>query len=159
MTRALIVTPLLVLLLAACAPGALGDRGNPFDLRRDGAVRVSPGGSAFMRISYPTGAFGLARDAFADAFAVPLGAGGRGARVTSSFELLDVAAPPGWRWTLDDVWSESRAGVPPALVVTLRLDVPQDARLGGQAIGATLRAKPSGGRESVSVVVQVVPRP
>lgn len=159
MTRALLLTSVVALLLAACAPTVLGSRGNPVDLRRDRTAVVQPGGTVYVRISFPTGAFGLARDAFADAFAVPLGAGGRGARVTSSFELLDVAAPAGWRWTLDDVWSESRAGQAPALVVTMRIDVPRDARLGGQAVGATLLARPSGGREPVTLVVQVVPRP
>jgi len=40
----------------------------------------------------------------------------------------------------------------------LRLDVPADAGLGGQQLRGTLVARSTGGREPVSLVVQVVPR-
>jgi len=156
------VTPLvpllLAVLLAACAPAVIGSRSNPVDLQRDRVATATAGATVYVRSTYPSGAFGLRPGAFVGAFSVPLGVDGSGARVTSEFEFVDVVAPDGWVWRLDDVWSESRGGRPPVLVVTLRLDVPAGARLGGQQLRGTLVARSTGGREPVSLIVQVVPR-
>lgn len=148
----------LAILVAGCAPAVVGSRSNPVDLQRDRSATATPGSTVYVRSTYPSGAFGLRADAFRGAFQIPLGVDGSGARVTSEFELIDVVAPAGWSWRLEDVWSESRGGRPPVLVVTLRLEVPADARLGGQQLRGTLVARPTRGREPVSLVVQVVPR-
>lgn len=155
----LVLLPLVVLVLAAgCAPAIVGSRSNPVDLQRDRSATATPGSTVYVRSTYPSGAFGLRASAFTGVFQIPLGVDGSGARVTSEFELVDVVAPPGWSWRLEDVWSESRGGRPPVLVVTLRLDVPAGARLGGQQLRGTLVARSTGGREAVSLIVQVVPR-
>ncbi len=153
-----LVSLLLAALLAACAPTVVGSRSNPVDLQRDRSATATAGATVYVRSTYPSGAFGLRPGAFAGTFAIPLGVDGSGARVTSEFEFVDVIAPDGWTWRLADVWSESRAGLPPVLVVTLRLDVPEGARLGGQQLRGTLVARSTGGREPVSLVVQLVPR-
>ena len=155
----LTLLPFVLLVLAAgCAPAVVGSRSNPADLQRDRNVTATPGATVYARSTFPSGAFGLRPGAFSGAFQVPLGVDGSGARVTSEFELVDVVGPSGWTWRLEDVWSEWRGGRPPVLVVTLRLDVPADARLGGQQLRGTLVARSTGGREPVSLVVQVVPR-
>jgi len=146
------------LLSAGCAPAVVGSRSNPVDLQRDRSATTTPGSTVYVRSTYPSGAFGLRAGAFTGAFQVPLGVDGSGARVTSEFEFVDVVGPAGWSWQLVDVWSESRGGRPPALVATLRLDVPADARLGGQQLRGTLVARSTGGREPVALIVQVVPR-
>jgi len=148
----------LAVLAAGCAPAVVGSRSNPVDLQRDRSVTTTAGATVYARSTYPAGAFGLRAGAFTGAFQVPLGVDGSGARVTSEFELVDVVGPSGWNWRLVDVWSEVRGGRPPVLVATLRLDVPADARLGGQQLRGTLVARSTGGREPVSLVVQVVPR-
>jgi len=148
----------LAILVAGCAPAAVGSRSNPVDLQRDRSATATPGSTVYVRSTFRSGAFGLRSNAFAGAFQIPLGSDGSGARVTSEFELVDVVGPSGWTWRLEDVWSESRGGQPRVLVVTLRLDVPADAGLGGQQLRGTLVARSTGGREPVSLVVQVVPR-
>jgi hypothetical protein len=153
-----LVPLLLAALLAACAPSVIGSRSNPVDLQRDRSATATAGETVYVRSTYPSGAFGLPAGAFAGVFSIPLGVDGSGARVTSEFEFVDVVAPDGWTWRLDDVWSESRGGRPPVLVVTLRLDVPAGARPGGQQLRGTVVARSTGGREPVSLVVQVVPR-
>ena len=159
MHRALaLLLVLLTLFAAGCAPSVIGSRGNPVDLRRDGSATTTAGSASYARVAFPSGSFGLAPDAFSAFMAVPIGIDGRGIRVTSSFELVDVIAPEGWTWRVDDAWSETRGGRPPSLVITLRLDVPQGARPGGQQVRGTIVARPTGGREPVSLVVQVVPR-
>lgn len=155
----LILLPIvLAVLVAGCAPAIVGSRSNPVDLQRDRNATTTAGSSLYVRSTFASGAFGLRAGAFAGAFRIPLGADGSGARVTSEFELVDVVAPSGWSWRLEDVWSEWRGGRPPVLVATLRLDVPDGARLGGQQLRGSLVARATGGREPVSLVVQVVPR-
>ncbi|MBW6457476.1 MAG: hypothetical protein K0A98_16460 [Trueperaceae bacterium] len=148
----------LAVLVAGCAPAVVGSRNNPVDLQRDRNVTTTAGATVYARSTFPSGAFGLRAGAFTGAFQVPLGVDGSGARVTSEFELVDVVGPAGWSWRLVDVWSESRGGRPPVLVATLQLDVPADARLGGQQLRGTLVARSTGGREPVALIVQVVPR-
>jgi hypothetical protein len=154
----ILLTLVLAVLVAGCAPAVVGSRSNPVDLQRDRNATATAGSTVYVRSTFPSSAFGLRADAFAGAFRIPLGADGSGARVTSSFELIDVFAPSGWGWRLEDVWLEARGGRPQVLVVTLRLDVPDGARLGGQQLRGTLVARSTGGREPVSLVVQVVPR-
>lgn len=154
-------SPLLILALAsvlvvACAPSVVGSRGNPVDLQRGGSVVATPGSSVYAQAVYPSGSFGLTADTFADRMAVPIGVDGAGRRVTSAFELVDVIAPEGWTWRVDDAWSTVRGGRPPSLEITLRLDVPPGARLGGQQVRGAIVALPTGVREPVTMVVQVV---
>jgi hypothetical protein len=159
MSRSLLMLLALFSFLAvACAPSVVGSRGNPVDLRRDRSVVTTPGSSVYAQMVFPSGSFGLTADAFADRMAIPIGVDGAGRRATSAFELVDVIAPEGWTWRVDDVWSMVRGGRPPSLEITLRLDVPTDARLGGQQVRGTIVARPTGGREPVAMVVQVVPR-
>jgi len=159
MVRSLLMLLALFSFLAvACAPSVVGSRGNPVDLRRDRSVVATPGSSVYAQVVFPSGSFGLSADAFADRMAIPIGVDGAGRRVTSAFELVDVIAPEGWTWRVDDAWSAVRGGRPPSLEITLRLDVPPGARLGGQQVRATIVARPTGGREPVTMVVQVVPR-
>ena len=157
-TPLILLTLVLAVLVAGCAPAVVGSRSNPVDLQRDRSATATAGSTVYVRSTFPSGAFGLRADAFEGAFRMPLGVDGSGARVTSEFELVDVVAPAGWNWRLEDVWSESRGGRPPVLVVTLRLDVPADVRLGGQQLRGTLVARSTGGREPISLVVQVMPR-
>jgi hypothetical protein len=156
--RTTLLGTLLALALVACAPTTVGSRSTPLDLGRNDRIETTAGATLYARISFPSGAFGFRADAFADRLAVPVGVDGSGIRITSALELVDVVAPEGWRWRVDDVWSVTRAGRPPSFDVTLRLDVPADARLGGQQLRGTLRAPATGGREPVSMVVQVVRR-
>ncbi len=154
--RTTLIGTLLVLLLTACAPTTVGSRSTPLDLGRSDRIEAIAGTTLYARIAFPSGAFGFRSDAFADRLAVPVGVDGSGIRISSALELVDVVAPEGWRWRVDDVWSVTRGNRPPSFEVTLRLDVPADARLGGQQLRGTLRAPSTGGREPVSLIVQVV---
>ena len=154
----LALLPWLAAALVACAPALVGSRSAPVDLARDRSVVTSAGSAVYARTSYPSGAFGFAAGAFADRMAVPVGVDGSGIRVTSAFELVDIVAPEGWTWRVDDVWSVARAGRPPSFDVTLRLDVPANARMGGQQLRGTLLARTTGAREPLALVVQVVDR-
>jgi len=157
-TQILVLMSFVALALSACAPTAVGSRSTPVDLRRSDRIETTAGSTVYARIAFPSGSFGFRPDAFSDRLAVPVGVDGSGRRVTSALELVDVVAPEGWTWRVDDVWSVVRSGRPPSVEVTLRLDVPANARLGGQPLRATLRAPSTGGREPVAMVVQVTGR-
>lgn len=146
----------LMLVLSACAPSVVGSRNNPIDLRRDTTIVVTPGETLYLAKSYPTGAFGLPPGAFASRLSIPLGSSGSLARVGSEFDVVDLVAPEGYRITLDDVWAEARADRAPSIEVRLRLEVPAGARPGGNLIKANVRARATGGREPIEVIVQIL---
>jgi hypothetical protein len=155
-------TPILLLALAAlvlgaCAPATLGSRGTPVDLGRDRSATVTAGSTVYALARFPSGSFGLEANPFSERMAVPIG-GGSGIRVGSAFELVDVIAPEGWSWRVEDAWVLSQSGRAATIEVTLRLDVPRTARLGGQQLRASIRALSTGGTEPVTFVVQVVDR-
>lgn len=156
MTRrvAPIVLVLLVLVLAGCAPGALGARGTPYDLRRGETAQVAPGGVAYAQLVVPAREFGFDDDDFASLF-VPCGGDTSCAVVTSRFDLVDVAAPEGWTWRVDRADAVRRPRFATNVDVRLRLDVPADARLGGIQLRARLVAQ-NGTSRPVVFVVQVV---
>ncbi len=145
---------LLVLVLAACAPGAVGSRGTPYDLRRGETAQVAPGGAVYAQLVLPAAEFGFEDADFSSLF-VPCGGDTSCAVVTSRFELLDVAAPEGWTWRVDRADAVRRPRFATNVDVRLRLDVPSDARLGGTQIRARLVAR-SGTSRPVVLVVQVV---
>jgi hypothetical protein len=151
----LLVPSLLV--LAACAPAAVGSRNNPVDLSRQGSVIASPGATVHVLASFPARSFGFGPSPFGDRLAVPIG-GGQGVRIGSEFELVDVIAPEGWTWRVEDAWTISYGGRAPGFDVTLRIDVPATARLGGQQLRGALRARATGRTEPVAFVVQVTDR-
>lgn len=158
MRRTLLLLAVASAVLAACAPTVVGSRSTPVDLARDRSAVTTRDSAVYALASFPAGSFGFAAGAFSERLAVPVGVDSSGIRISSALELVDVVAPEGWTWRVDDVWSVSREGRPPAFEVTLRLDVPPDARLGGQQIRGTLRAVSTGRSEPVSMVVQVVDR-
>lgn len=145
----------LVALMAACAPTTLGSRNAPFDLARDRTSATQPGATIYARATYTLADFRLGAEAFADRVAIPLGANGRAARITRDFELIDAITPPGWTLSIEAVWAESFGSSAPLIVVTYRLDVPADARLGGERLRATLRSIATGATRRVDWVVQV----
>lgn len=148
--------PLLLLasLLAGCAPGAVGSRGTPIDLRRTEPAQVAPGGAVYAQLLVPASDFGLGADAFTGLF-VPCGGDATCAVVTTRFELADAAVPEGWRWRVDRADAIRRPRFPTQVDVRLRLDVPADARLGGTQVRGRLVAR-DGRSLPVSLVVQVV---
>lgn len=146
-----------LLVLAACAPAAVGSRTNPVDLSRQRSVVASPGASVYVLAAFPARSFGFGADPFSDRLAVPIG-GGQGVRIGSEFELTDVIAPEGWTWRVDDAWSIAYGGRAPGFDVTLRIDVPPTTRLGGQQLRGALRARATGRTEPVAFVVQVIDR-
>jgi hypothetical protein len=160
MNRRLALVALLALtaLLAACAPTVVGSRSTPFDLARQRTAAATPGATIYGRLSYTLADFRLPADAFRDRVAIPLGANGRAVRVTREFDLIDAIAPQGWALAIEDVWAESFGAAPPSIVVTYRLEVPRDARLGGERIRASLRAISTNATRPLDWVVQVTPR-
>lgn len=145
---------LLVSLLAACAPGAVGSRGTPVDLRAGETAQVAPGGTVYAQLQVPAREFGLDDDAFPGLF-VPCGGDAVCAVATTRFELLDAAVPQGWSWRVDRVDVVRRPRFATAVDVRLRLDVPADARLGGTQVRARVQAR-GGTALPVALVVQVV---
>lgn len=145
---------LLALALASCAPGAVGTRGTPYDLRRGETAQVAPGGVAYAQLVLPASEFGFDDADFASLF-VPCGGVATCAVVTSRFELLDVAAPEGWTWRVDRADAVRRPRFATSIDVRLRLEVPADARLGGTQLRARLVAR-SGVSRPIAQVVQVV---
>lgn len=144
----------LLSVLAACAPAAVGDRGNPHRPGVDGAVPVRPGATAFVLVDVPRDAFGLTGDDLATRLA-PWGPNLSRATVTPLFTLRDAVAPDGWTLELDRVvafLSSSRSTAD--VEVTLRVEVPAGARLGGQRLRAAL-ADQRGIRHPIEIVVQV----
>jgi hypothetical protein len=154
MLRCLSTAFVLVLALAACAPSA-GSFATPYDLDGGEAAQVSPGGSVHARATYRTSAFGYPNRGAFEGLYVPCGAQTTCLVVTGRFELVDVIAPEGWVWRVERVDAVRRSGRPETLAVTLRLDVPRDAPLGGRELRARLRAR-TGESVPVSLVVQVV---
>jgi hypothetical protein len=155
-------TPLLLLALAAlvlgaCAPTTIGSRGAPVDLARDRSATVTAGSTVYAVARFASGSFGLEERPFSERMAVPIG-GGTGIRVGSAFELVDVIAPDDWSWRVEDAWVLAQTGRPVTIEVTLRLEVPRTARLGGHQLRASVRALSTGGTEPVIFVVQVVDR-
>jgi hypothetical protein len=157
MARAPLLLACSLLVLAACAPSAVGSRTNPADLSRDRTVPAAPGETVYVLASFPARSFGFGADPFAERLAVPIG-GGEGVRIGSAFEWIDVIAPEGWTWRVEDAWAISYGGRAPGFEVTLRIDVPPTARLGGQQLRGALRARPTGRTEPVAFVVQVTGR-
>ncbi len=142
--------------MAACAPATLGDRSNPYRPGVDGAASVRPGSAVFVQIDVARDVFGLTADDLAMRL-TPWGTNLSRATVTPLFELRDVVAPDGWDVELDRVVAYLSGNRPTADVeVTLRVDVPGGARLGGQRLRATL-ADERGNRHAIEFVVQVGP--
>ena len=144
----------LVFALAACAP-SVGSFATPYDLNSGESARVTPGGSVHARGTYRTSALGYPNRGAFEGLYVPCGAQTTCLIVTRQFELVDVIAPEGWVWRVERVDAVRRSGRPETLAVTLRLDVPRDADLGGRELRARLRAG-TGESVPVSLVVQVV---
>src|SRR3990172_1318768 len=142
---------LLVLVLAGCAPGALGTRGTPYDLRRGETAQVAPGGTVYAQLLVPARDVGFEDGDFSNLF-VPCGGDTSCAVVTSRFELVDVAAPEGWTWRVDRADAVRRPRFATNVDVRLRLDVPADARLGGTQLRARLVARSGTSRPVVFVV-------
>jgi hypothetical protein len=148
-----IALALLALVIAGCAPTAVGSRGTPYDLRRGETAQVAPGGVAYAQLEVPASEFGYDDADFSSLF-VPCG-GASCAVVTSRFELVDVVAPEGWTWRVDRADAVRRPRFATSVDVRLRLDVPADARLGGTQLRARLVAR-NGTSRPVVLVVQVV---
>ncbi len=141
-------------LLAACAPATLGDRSNPYRPGVDGAASARPGSAVFVQIDVARDVFGLTADDLAMRLA-PWGPNLARATVTPLFDLRDVVAPDGWDVELDRAVAFLSSNRSTADVeVTLRVDVPSGARLGGQRLRATL-ADERGNRHVIEFVVQV----
>jgi hypothetical protein len=152
------VTVATLLLVAGCAPAALGTPGNPFQLREDRAVVTRAATTVHVVAPFEAGAFGY-RVADLPGRWIPWGATASMAQLTPLFELRDVVAPDGWGVTLETVRgfdrpNETRIGI--SVEATLVVEVPPGARQGGQRLRAVLEAR-NGRRQTVELVVQVVP--
>jgi len=142
------------LVLAACAPATLGDRSAPHRLDRDGPVAIRPGDQAYLQLDVPRDVFGVREADLAPRWQ-PWTPNVARAVATQRFTIRDVIAPDGWELSLDRVVAYLRAGRSEAeLEVTLRLQVPADARLGGQRVRALL-VDVSGRSSSFEIVTQV----
>jgi hypothetical protein len=148
------VLALFALVLAGCAPGAVGTRGTPYDLRRGETAQVAPGGVVYAQLLLPASELGLADADFSGLF-VPCGGDASCAVVTSRFDLVDVAAPEGWTWRVDRADAVRRPRFATQVDVRLRLDVPAAARLGGTELRARLVTR-DGTARPVALIVQVV---
>lgn len=153
MRRVAPIAVILLLALGACAP-SVGSFATPFDLNARETARVSPGGTVYARADYRLRDFGYASGTFAGLY-VPCGSQTTCLIVTREFDLVDVIAPEGWTWRVDRVDAVRRTGEAETFAVTLELDVPRDADLGGREIRARLRSR-TGTTRDVSLIVQVV---
>ncbi len=141
-------------LLAACAPTTTGSREAPFRADRDGPAVARPGDAVYVRLDVPREVFGLTQ---ADL-------GGRWqpwtptlarAVATYRFTLRDLVAPDGWDLTLDRAVAYLSQGRRTAAIeVIVRVQVPSDARLGGQRVRAVL-VDQGGTSMPIEIVVQV----
>ena len=144
----------VTLVLAACAPATLGDRSAPYRLNRDGPAAVRPGDRVYLQLDVPGAVFGV-READLATRWQPWTPNVARAVATHRFTVRDVIAPDGWELSLDRVVAYLRAGRNEAeLEVTLRLQVPSDARLGGQRVRALL-VDVSGRTSPLEIVTQV----
>ncbi len=145
MTRFARLTPvrlaglvLAIVLLAACVPTTTGDRSNPYRAGVDGPATVRAGGTVYVRVDVPRAVFGLTQEDLGMRL-TPWGPNLSRATVTPLFELRDVVVPDGWDLTLDRAVAYLSATRPEAEVeATLRVSVPEGARLGGQRVRAVL---------------------
>lgn len=148
---------LAVLLLASCAPTALGSRSNPHRLDRDGPLALRVGDTGYVRVDVPRSVFALTSDVLGGRLA-PWGENLSRATVTPLFELRDVVAPDGWSVELASAVAYLRTTQREAdLEVVLRVSAPAAARAGGQRVRADI-VDQRGRRYGVEVVVQVAPR-
>ena len=144
------------LVLAACAPATLGDRSAPHRLDRDGPAAVRPGAQVYLQLDVPRDVFGVREGDLATRWQ-PWTPNLARAVATHRFTIRDVIAPDGWELSLDRVIAYLRAGRSEAeLEVILRLQVPADARLGGQRLRALL-VDVSGRSSPLEIVTQVGP--
>lgn len=157
--RPRLAAPVLIaaaLLIAACAPGAVGTRNNPYDLRHDRTVSAQPDATVFVLAAFDPDAFGYTADRFPGRW-VPWADGVQAAQITTFFRIVDLVAPEGWRLEVEDVRGYDRArasGI--AVEANLRVVVPPGARLGGQRLRAVVEAQ-NGRRQPIEIVVQVLP--
>jgi hypothetical protein len=153
-SRATVVALAIAVVLAACAPAALGARSAPHRLDRDGPVAVRPGDRVFVQYDAAPAVFELGQADLAPRWQ-PWTPNVARAIASHRFSVRDVVAPDGWDLSLDRVVAYLSAGRPAAdLEIILRLDVPADARLGGQRVQAQV-VDLSGRAAPVEIVVQV----
>ena len=142
------------LMLAACAPATLGDRSAPHRLNRDGPAAVRPGDQVYLHLDVPRDVFGV-READLATRWQPWTPNVARAVATHRFTIRDLIAPDGWELSLDRVVAYLSAGHGEAdLEVILRLQLPPDARLGGQRVRALL-VDVSGRSSPLEIVTQV----
>lgn len=152
--RSTLALSCLLLVLAACAPTTVGSRATPYDLRSGETAQVAPGGTIYAELRVPASEFALTRDDLPGLF-VPCGGERECLVVTRLFEVVDAAIPVGWSWRVDRANAVARPRFDTSLEIVLRLDVPADARQGGTALRARVRAD-TGVERPVALVVQVL---
>lgn len=143
-----------IALLAACAPTAVGDLNNPYRAGLDGPASVRAGGTVYVRVDVPGAVFGLTQNDLGMRL-TPWGPNLSRATVTPLFELRDVVLPDGWDLALERAVAYLSTTRPHAEVeATVRVSVPEGARLGGQRVRAVL-VDQRGRRHAFEFVVQV----
>jgi hypothetical protein len=150
-------TVAMLFLVAGCAPAALGDPGNPFQLRENRTVVTRAASTVYVVAPFEAGAFGYRVDDLPGRW-IPWGPTAAMAQLSALFELREVIAPEGWDVRLEGVRgfdrpSERAVGI--SVEATLVIEVPPGARQGGQRLRVVLEAG-NGRRQTVEFVVQIV---
>ncbi len=158
-----LVTLLLALLLAACAPAA-GGSGAPVRAGTD-PIPAERGGTIVVRIDSSLDAFGLATRDLTPSLWIPSGFASETGDVGTSFGLVDVDVADGWEVDLRGVKVERRTTTDVSfgtssttyeLWAEVRVRVPEDAIPGVYRVRGTLQAR-GGGTQPVAFRVDVAP--
>lgn len=140
--------------LTACAPAATGTRSAPYLLGRDAAAAARPGDRIYVQIDMPGEVFGLGAAELAGRWQPWTPTLAR-AVASHRFSLHDVIAPDGWELSIDRAVAFLTTGRSAAEIeFIVRLELPTDARLGGQRVRAQL-VDQDGRTAPIEIVVQV----
>lgn len=165
-TRTIAKIAALALLLAACAPAAVGtSSGNPYPASA-GSPTVKRGDSVYVRVDYPLDRLGLGPADLRPAMWVPSGYDSEIGDLTGQFSLGELRIAEGWQFELHLVRaersSESGSGAFDAdrtvysLWAVYEVTAPQEAIPGPYRMRGVLSAR-GGGEQDVSFQVELVP--
>ncbi len=110
--RTLRITLLLiipVLLLAACAPGAVGSSASTAFKISDPSIRVGASAPFFVQADWSFANFDIRDGDLSSSLWVPTGVNSEGAVITTSFSLTKLALPDGWGVELVQVKANRRS--------------------------------------------------
>lgn len=155
MTRSTILLLVsLTVLLAACAPAAVGSGPrNPLRLG-SGTLEVNPGSTAWLSGNYLLSELGLTNEDLEGAFWIPDGTNQQSARADGIVGLEINRIPALWQAVLAEARFVQGSDGRVTLRVQLKVTVPEQAQLGPQLIRAQLSAR-HGGTKNLEIPLRV----